>query len=45
MMAVVIAEIFVIAPCALQFTSLMWIAALFVPFVVVDRREAEGQCP
>ena len=41
MMAVMIAEVFVIAPCAFQCTSLMCIAALCVPFVVVYRPEVE----
>ena len=40
-MAALIAEIFVIALCTFQCTSLMWVAALGVPFVVVDRSEVE----
>ena len=40
-MAVLIAEVFVIAPSVFQCTSLMWVAALCVPFVVVDRSEVE----
>ena len=41
-MADLIAELFVSAPCAFQCTSLMWVAALCVMFVVVDRPEVEG---
>ena len=41
--AVMIADVFVIAPCAFQCTSLMWVTALCVPFVVVDRSEVEGE--
>ena len=45
-MAVLIAEVFVIVSCAFQCTSLMWVAALCDPFVVVDRRpEVEGEWP
>ena len=44
-MAVLIVEVFVIAPCAFQSTSLMWVAALCVPFAVVDRPEVEGVFP
>ena len=44
-MAVLIAEVFLIAPCAFQCTSLMWLAALCVPFVVVNRPEVEGVWP
>ena len=43
-MVVLIAEVFVIAPCAFQCTSLMWVTALCVPFVVVERPEVEGEC-
>ena len=42
-MAVLIGEVFVIAPCAFQCTSLMWVAALCVPFDVVDSPEVEGE--
>ena len=42
--AVLIAEVVVIAPCTFQSTSLMWIAALCVPFVVEDRPEVEDEC-
>ena len=45
MMAVLISEDFVIAPCSFQCISLMWVAALCVPFVVVDRHEVEGEGP
>ena len=34
-------RVFVIAPCAFQCTILMWVAALCVPFVIVDRPEVE----
>ena len=44
-MAVLIAEVFVIAPCAFQCTSLTWVVALGVPFVVVDRPEVEDVWP
>ena len=40
-MAVLITEVFVIAPYAFQCTSLMWEAALCVPLVIVDRPEVE----
>ena len=40
-----ITEVFVIAPCKFKCTSLMWVAALCVPFVVVDRPEVEGMWP
>ena len=44
-MAVLSAEDFVIAPCAFQCTSWMWVAALCVPYVVVDRHDVEGEWP
>ena len=37
MIAVLIAELFVITLCVFQCNSLMWVTALCVPFVVVDR--------
>ena len=41
-MAVLNAEDFVIALCVFQCTSLMWVASLYVPvIVVVDRPEVE----
>ena len=42
--AVLISEVFVIAPCAFQCTSLKWVTDLCVPFVAVDRPEVEGEC-
>ena len=42
-LAVLIAEVVVNAPCAFQCTRLMWVTALCVPFVVVDRSEVEGE--
>ena len=44
-MAVLISELFVIAPCAFQCTRLMWVAAVCVPFVVADSPEVEGSVP
>ena len=43
--AVLVAEVFVIAPCAFQYTSLIWIIVLCVPFVVEDHPEVEVSCP
>ena len=41
-MAVLISEVFVIATCAFQCTRLMWVAALCVPFVVVEHPDVDG---
>ena len=41
--AVWIGEVFLIAPCTFQCTSLMWVAAMCVQFVVVNRPEVEGE--
>ena len=43
--AVLFAEVFVIDPCEFQCSSLMWVTALCVTFVVVDRSEVEGEGP
>ena len=43
--AVLIAEVVVIAPCAFQYTSLICVIVLCVPFVVVDRPEVEVSYP
>ena len=45
MMAVLIAEVFVIAPCAFQCTSLIWVSDLRVPIGVVDFPEVEHEFP
>ena len=43
--AVLIADVFVIVPCAFQCTSLMLVTALCVLSDVVDRSEVEDEFP